>query len=301
MRVGLIDVDGKTQNLALMKLSAWHKAKGHNVSWYTPIEAAFEPFDIVYASKIFTFTPDYPYIPEHAILGGTGYGDPLQLPLDVEHIMPDYSLYKMDYSLGFTSRGCSNNCGFCIVPKKEGKIREHSTLSEFVQHRKVVLQDNNFLASPHAEDKLFEMIERKLIVDFNQGLDIRLLNEKFACLLARLNPPELRFAWDYVGIETTVRCGISLLKNAGFPINRHRISMYVLCNYGTNLKEDLHRVEVLRSLDVRPFVMVFNKAMAPRVLRELATWCNRPRYFYKYKRFNEWLTVRKQPLLEYSA
>lgn len=294
MRVGLIAVDGKYPNLALMKLSAWHKSQGHHVSIYTPVEAAIEPFDKVYASKIFTFTPDYAYMPEGAVLGGTGYGDPVQLPDEVEHMTPDYNLYGMDYSLGFTSRGCSRKCSFCVVPQKEGSIREHSTLSEFVRHRTVVLQDNNFLASPNAEDKLLEMIDKKLDVDFNQGLDIRLMNVRFADLLARLKPKKLRFAWDCVSLEGKFRKGIELLKNAGFRVNRHNVMTYVLCNYDTEFKEDMYRVQVLRSLDIAPFAMIYNKASAPRVMREFATWCNQPQQFNKHS-FNSFLVSRNQP------
>jgi len=296
VRVGLIAVDGKYPNLALMKLSAWHKAQGHHVDWYTPIEAAIEPFDKVYASKIFTFTPDYAYMPEGVELGGTGYNSAVQLPDEVEHMTPDYSLYGIDYSLGFTSRGCSRKCSFCVVPKKEGSIREHSQLSEFVRHRTVVLQDNNFLASRLSEDKLAEMIEKKLDVDFNQGLDIRLMNVRFADLLARLKPKKLRFAWDYVDMESEFRRGIDLLKSAGYRVDRHHVQTYVLCNYNTEFKEDMHRVQVLRSLDIAPFAMIYNKASAPRFMREFASWCNQPQQFNKHS-FNSFLVSRNQPVL----
>ena len=299
MRVGLIAVDGKYPNLALMKLSAWHKAQGHHVSLYTPVEAAIEPFDKVYASKIFTFTPDYAYMPEGAILGGTGYGDPVQLPDEVEHMTPDYSLYGIDYSLGFTSRGCSRKCSFCVVPQKEGSIREHSTLSEFVRHRTVFLQDNNFLASPKAEDKMLEMIEKKLDVDFNQGLDIRLMTARFADLLARLKPKKLRFAWDCVSLEGKFRKGIELLKNAGYRVNRHNVMTYVLCNYDTEFKQDMYRINILRSLDITPFVMVYNKKTAPRYLREFASWCNQPVLFHRYKKFDDFLLVRSKGTINF--
>lgn len=298
MRIGIIDVDSKEPNLALMKLSGFHKSHGHTVDFYSPVEAAMSPFDRVYASKVFTNTPDYPYMPDGAWKSGTGYGDPMQLPKEIEHCMPDYDLYKVDYSLGFTSRGCIRRCPFCIVPEKEGNIKEHSPLAEFVKHRKVVLLDNNFLASPKAEDKLLEMIDRKLVVDFNQGLDIRLMNDNFARLLTMLNPPKLRFAWDYVGMEYFFKNGIVMLKKAGYKVNRKRVQCYLLCNYNSTFNEDLYRVLVLRSMDISPFVMVYNKHAAPRYMRELSSWCNIPQQFNKHKTFNEWLTARKLPPME---
>jgi len=301
MRVGLIAVDSIKPNLALMKISAWHKAKGDSVCWYTPVGAAFEPFDKVYASKVFTFTPDYQYMPSNAICGGSGYDNNIDLATEIEHCAPDYDLYQMKYSLGFSSRGCSRSCGFCIVPEKEGMIREHSPLSEFVRHKKVELSDNNFLASPKAEEKLLEMIDQKLVVDFNQGLDIRLMTKRFAELIVKLNPPRLRFAWDHVGMESVVRAGVNLLKEAGYPIRRQRVSFYVLCNFKSEFTDDLYRVQVLRSLDISPFVMVYNKSKAIRHMRELASWCNHPSTFQKYKEFNEWLTIRKLPPWEVSV
>lgn len=296
MRIGLINVDSKLPNLALLKLSSWHKKQGHEVEIYTPIEAAINPFDTVYASKVFANTPDCPYLPEDVILGGTGYNDSV-LPDEIEHICPDYSLYDMSYSVGFTSRGCIRKCPFCIVPAKEGGIKEHSSLSEFVRHKEVKLLDNNFLASPLWRDKLNEMIDRKLKVDFNQGLDIRLITDENAELLTRLNPPFLRFAWDFVELEGQVRKGLETLKKAGFPIDKRRVNMYLLTNYNTTPEQDLYRIETLKAMNVLPYVMVYEKHKAHRLMRELQNWANQPHILFKYT-WPEYRVARKLPALE---
>ena len=130
MRIGLIDVDGHNfPNLALMKISAWHKAQGDEVEWYAPLFAD-EPFDKVYMSKVFTFTPDFEYAinAKKIIKGGTGYGLYEDLPAEIEYTFPDYSLYpKYPFAVGFLTRGCVRKCPWCIVPKKEGWIHAVNT------------------------------------------------------------------------------------------------------------------------------------------------------------------------------
>ena len=138
MKIGLCQVDGKMPNLALMKLSAWHKAEGDEVSWFSPLEA----FDRVYAAKVFDFSPDNAYLPPSAIKGGTGYNLTTNLPAEVEAEFPDYGLYPAcDYALGFTTRGCIRNCSFCVVPRKEGRLRVVGDLHDFwCGQRKAVLR-----------------------------------------------------------------------------------------------------------------------------------------------------------------
>jgi hypothetical protein len=184
---------------------------------------------------------------------------------------------KLNYSIGFTSRGCIRKCSFCIVPEKEGYIKEWSSLEEFVRHKKVILLDNNFLASTRWKFKLLEMIERNLIVDFNQGLDIRLIDEEKAALIVKLNPPYLRFAWDDVKDEAAVRKGISILKKEGFPIDRHRIGFYVLVGYNSTLEEDLHRANTLHGMDINTHVQLYKGSQ--KTAKILARWANRPWYW----------------------
>ena len=183
MRVALHDSDETNfPNLALMKLSAWHKAQGDEVSWFAPDKKL--RYDRVYSSKIFTFTPEQ-ILPSGAIKGGTGYGMSLNLPDEIEHICPDYQLYRhklmlkgrvnklFDCSMGFLTRGCPNDCPWCIVPKKEGGIRAHADIEEFCRHRHVILMDNNVLAHDHGIKQIEKISRLGLRVDFNQALDAR--------------------------------------------------------------------------------------------------------------------------------
>lgn len=203
MKIGLIDVDGHNfPNLALMKLSAWHKAHGDEVEWWW----GWSQYDRVYMSKVFdhTYTPDIPE-PLNAseiIKGGTGYGLDNRLPEEVEHMMPDYSIYPettKNTAYGFLTRGCPRGCHFCIVAEKEGRCsKKVSDLSEWWSgQKKIVLMDPNILACKDRMELLFQLIESRAWVDINQGLDCRLLNEDNIAAINRLKLKEVHFAWDY--------------------------------------------------------------------------------------------------------
>ena len=146
MQIGLHDADkNRFPNLALMKLSAWHKAKGDNVNWWIPMEK----YDRVYSSKVFTFTPEESMLPDDTIKGGTGYHIYNELPEEVDAIFPDYSIYPdVDYAIGFLTRGCIRNCPWCVVPRKEGDIRPCNTWQQIkrADSNKIVFMDNYVLA-----------------------------------------------------------------------------------------------------------------------------------------------------------
>lgn len=137
--IGLVDVDSKIPNLALMKISAYHKTLGDQVKMYDPL---FDKPDLMYASKVFDFTPDYAYLPTgcEVVKGGPGYDPAARLPFpDYDRIMPDYSLYGCDYALGRFTRGCPNSCPWCVVPKADGtEVRHVADLSDFWSGQKVV-------------------------------------------------------------------------------------------------------------------------------------------------------------------
>lgn len=189
--IGLVDVDGHDfPNLALMKLSAWHKSKGHSVGWAD----MFSHYDIVYKSKVFTWTSDDPlcYDADEIQCGGTGYRDYSRvLPDEVEHICPDYSLYGTDFALGFATRGCIRHCSFCIVHDKEGTIHDHADVREFLGDMdKVVLLDNNIVASRHGISQLEWLRDNGIPTDCNQGLDARILcKSEYLCNLIADIPP----------------------------------------------------------------------------------------------------------------
>lgn len=191
MRIGLVDVDGHNYpNLALMKISAWHKAQGDEVMFAD----LFHSYDIVYKSKVFSWTEDdqFSYDTKVMQFGGTGYGDYSKvLPDEVEHICPDYSLYGTDFALGFTTRGCIRHCPFCIVHDKEGMIHDHADVQEFLGNMgKVVLLDNNIVASRHGISQLEWLRDNGIPTDCNQGLDARILcKSEYLCNLIADIPP----------------------------------------------------------------------------------------------------------------
>ncbi len=259
MKVLLMDLDvtkvrRPSPNLALMKLSAYHKAKGDDVYLNFPLRQA----DITYASCVFTWnTKRRNEVPDGATIGGSGIDLKAELPPEVEHIMPDYSLYSgVDFSLGFTSRGCIRKCPWCIVPEKEGQIKPWARIYEFWdrRHRKITLLDNNLLAAPNWRLTMDDLIAEGLEVDFNQGLDIRLVNEDTVGYLKRVNTRQLRFAFDDIAYESAVRRGIELLLDNG--IRSRKLSFYVLVGFGED-DTALERMKLLQSLNVTVFPMIY--------------------------------------------
>ena len=194
MQIGLHDAEmehikGKIfPNYALMKISAWHKAQGDNVEWWNPLKN----YDVVYSSKIFDFTPENPYLPENTIRGGTGYSDislDQTLPPLIDEMYPDYSIYPAcDYAIGYITRGCPNNCRWCVVPSKEGEIKPYRSWRQLIRpdSKKLVLMDNNILASDFGIAQLEELTRQNYAIDLNQGMDARLVDDRVAKILAGL-------------------------------------------------------------------------------------------------------------------
>lgn len=283
MKVSCIQVDGKLPNLALMKLAAWHMAHGDEVSLEIDGTADKAYISVIWPQNRARALGIAKFFPNAEVeIGGSGFNYSMTLPDEVEHTMPAYDLWGIDYSLGFTSRGCIRNCAFCIVPKKEGGIRAHSPIEEFVHpdHSKVVLLDNNLLASPNWGDTLSELTARSCRVDINQGLDIRLVNEDNAAMLADLRyynsqftTRTLRFAFDSMEVEKDIRQGIGMLTDAGIP-SAH-LMVYVLVGFDTTFDQDMRRYQILwEDLGAYPFVMLYNNTRDP-TLRAFARWVNR--------------------------
>lgn len=287
MKTGLFDIDSKYHNLALMKLSAWHKQKGDEVEFYKPLWHS--TYDKIYCSKIFTkVSKNDNYRTDDMICGGSGIDIKEKLPEGIEHIRPDYPLYNLSYSLGFTTRGCHRGCGFCIVREKEGYIKEHAEVEEFLNPKSdiVVLLDNNFLALPSHIKKLQKYIDKGWIMDFNQGLDIRLINGENAKLLAEIKHyKRIHFAWDLMNYEKEFKKGLNILFKAG--IKPYRIMVFVLCGFNTTFEEDLYRFNELLSLEVDSFIMTYGNV--DRRTKEFARWVNKRLYkFCELEDFIRW-------------
>lgn len=255
-KIGLIDVDGHGfPNLALTKLSAWHKAQGDRVEFADPM---FGRYDRVYMSKVFTFTPDCSdYYPCEVVRAGTGYKDyTTVLPEEVEHICPDYSLYSVREAYGFLTRGCVNRCPWCVVPHKEGGIRPTSLIREFIgDRRQAVLLDNNVLTSDFGLEQIEEIVRLGIAIDFNQGLDARraAADPYILDLLARVKWMRyIRFACDRrAQLEPVTKCVEELGKRGVKP---YRIFVYVLIQ---EIDDALYCIEALRKLGVQPFAQPY--------------------------------------------
>lgn len=278
MRVGLCSVDGKREwsNIALMKLSSWHKSKGDIVEWFWPLLRW--QYDIIYASKIYTNTPDI-YFPAIVVKGGSGYDLKKKLSTEINNCFPDYSIYpENDYAIGFTTRGCNRKCLFCIVSEKEGKLQEVSLPKDFWSGQsKIILLDNNLTAASmqHFFRVCSQLKEMQVQVDFSQGLDLRLLQKEH---LENLKDVRLwkrfHFAWDNIRDEQKIRQGINLFKKYYHP---DKATVYVLIGFNTTPEEDIYRVEILRNLKVNPFVMPFDKKNSYQ--KSFARYVNRKAIF----------------------
>ena len=256
MKIGLIDVDGHNgfPNLALMRLSGYHKAKGDSVDWWS----GFEHYDRVYMSKVFTFTQDFDTVidADEVIQGGTGYKNYGSLPPEVETTYPDYSIYpNFKPAIGFLTRGCIRSCPWCIVPMKEGCIRPAATWKEIKRpdSNQIVFMDNNVLACDHGLQQIEELGNEKIWVDFNQGLDARLITYDIAKLLSRLHWIRfVRMSCDTAGMLPAVFDACNNMVNAG--ISKSRLWSYVLVK---DVKEAHKIVMTLDMWGVRPFAQPY--------------------------------------------
>lgn len=306
-RIGLIDVDGgKTfPNLALMKISAWHKAKGDDVSWYSPFDGHY---DDVYLSKVFSFTPDYDYVidADRIHRGGSGYAIELingkevfhserdiHLPDEVEHIYPDYSLYPElteDTAYGFLTRGCPRGCDFCIVERKEGRCsRKVADLKEFWNGQKnIVLCDPNILACKDWKDLLTQIRDTNATIDFNQGLDIRMMTEEKIELLNQIKIKQIHFAWDRYEDKDKILPKFKLFAEHSRMKNKREIIVYTIVNFNTTIEQDLERIYTLRDLGYWAYIMIYDKEHCKPIYKRLQRWVNNRFIFSSCERFEDY-------------
>ena len=301
-KIGLWTDSHNFPSLPLMKLSAYHKAMGDEVEMYIPINQ----YDLVYASKVFSFTDD---IDTDSVIqadevkrGGTGYCISVKngkevfdksknssLPREIEHIYPDYALYpQYKYAVGFLTRGCPRNCGFCVVGEKEGLCsKQAADLDEFWRGQKEIkLLDPNILACKDYESLLKQLAESKAKVDFTQGLDIRLTNPDNIELLNKIKVTMLHFAWDNPKQDLT-RYFRRFSEHTKIKSDRNK-AVYVLTNYNSTLEEDLYRIYTLRELGHSPYVMIYQKENAPKEIRHLQRWVNCRWIFRTVNKFEDY-------------
>ena len=266
MKILIINIDSKIPNLALKKIEKYHLDKGDEVMWDMPLFAHLS--DKIYVSCVFERNKDKcKEWEDRALIGGSGYDLITELPEEIENIKPRINL-------GFTSRGCIRNCKFCIVPQKEGKIRAVGDLLDLWdgKSKDIVLLDNNILALPeHFKLICKQARDNNIRLDFNQGLDFRLLNEDNLKELIKTKTSDYRFAFDNIKYFPRIKKAVELL-------NKYEIQAmwYVLVNFDSTFDEDMERINYINSNHQRAYVMRYNSDFADKQYIALARWVNSP-------------------------
>lgn len=308
--IGLIDVDGKIPNLALMKISTYYKDMGEKVEF---VQEGIQ-YEKIFASSIFTRSKEkcqklLNQYGDKIEIGGTGWDVKKNLIDEIETCKADYDLYSPEFianrirvigtkehklkkateivnaGIGFTSRGCVRKCPFCFVPVKEGSLKQDQEIQNIINPKSnvIVLHDNNLTADPNCIAKLHEINERKLVVDINQGCDVRLMNEDIAKALSEVKHlRSIHYAWDLMGYEKQVLEGI---KTLGKFIRPYRQMCFVLVGFNTTFEEDLYRFRMLSEMKIDPYVMIYNQIPDVR-LKHFARWVNSR--IYKVCSFDEY-------------
>lgn len=292
MNIALLDVDGHHYpNLALMKISRWHKSHGDHVEFY---DSMFGCYDKLYMAKVFTHTPDYVFSIANAkeiVRGGTGYDVYSCLPYEIDHTQPDYSLYgKMidkHTAYGFLTRGCINKCPWCVVPKKEGTIKPYMDVDDIAieGRNKLVLMDNNVLACDYGLEQIDKIAYRGYMVDFNQAMDARLVTDEVARLIARVRwHPFIRFGCD---THSQIEACVTAIERIDHYSGRHRQYLLYTMIYG-NILECYERISYWRQPKYVSYVRCQSQPMLnftkvhqdiPQWERDMARWSNRRELF----------------------
>ena len=319
--IGLIDFDGKIPNLALMKISTYYKSQGIPVELVKP----GRKYEKVYCSVLFSWNREkaarlqaiYPDIE----FGGTGWDINKTLSPEIETCRPDYDLYTVDdilprirggiatkaskirkaeeiinAGIGFTSRGCIRSCGFCVVPKKEGRLHHVAEIRDLLNSRSnvLILLDNNITADPDCIEKLHEIRDRGLVTDITQGIDVRLMTPEIAKALSEVKLlRSLHYAWDLMEFEDQVMRGIKILMQY-VPVWKHMC--FMLIGFNTSFEEDIYRFTKLTEMGVDPYIMPYNKQYKSEKLRHFTRWVNSR--IYKVCSFEEYEPWIKSQAIE---
>lgn len=289
MKIGLVDVDGHNfPNYALMKISAYHKNRGDQVEW---ADAMFGEYDRVYKSKVFTFSEDDTTDWQcETVCGGTGYDIKKRLPDEIDDMKPDYSLYNIyGISYGFLTRGCCNKCKWCVVPIKEGLVRPYRDIDEVADgNKKVILMDNNILASDYGIDQLIKIADKGYRVDFNQGLDSRLITDDIADILGRIK-------WiKYIRLACDQKSQIPYILKAHELLEKHGYTKGIFCYFLISDWDDaIYRLKALRKYKwfsphgqpYRDFNNPYQKI--PQWQKDMARWMDR-KWIYRECDFKDY-------------
>lgn len=302
MKIGLIDVDGHHfPNLALMRISAYHKSMGDNVEWWW----GWGHYDIVYMSKVFSSTYsqdiDEPLNADVVIKGGTGYAislvngkevydkskDP-DLPPEIERMTPDYSIYpQYDFAYSMTTRGCPRGCPFCHVAAKEGRCSHKvADVSDFYAGQKhIEVLDPNITACKDKHELFRQYIETGASITFNQGIDIRMITDEDIELLNKMRLKDIHFARDNPNDNLAPKFKMWAEK---FRRNSNLGMVYCLTNFNSTMEQNLHRIYTLRDMGFDPYVMVYDKPHAPKEIKRLQRWCNNKVIFKSCPKFEDY-------------
>lgn len=289
MNIGIINGDKSTfPNLALMKISAYHKGRGDNVE----LANIFGKYDKCYCSRVFSFSTenndliDY-FLPD---CGGTGFSLTKKLPDEIEQCKKlDYSLYpNCNFSIQLFSRGCVNKCSFCVVPKKEGSIYPIEPMELNPRGEYIEVYDNNFFQNPEYLNAIRYLTKVGQPVKMN-GIDIRTITEENCHYLNQLKIKDsIYFAWDFIQDEKKVIDGILKIKQ---KIKLYKLKCYVLCGFNSTINEDLYRIYKLIELGIEPYAMAYlgkeNKFRANFLMKDLQRWCNN-KYLIKSCKFENY-------------
>lgn len=319
----LIDFDGRLPNQALRKISAYHKARGDQVY----LNKCLKTPDKVYVSVLFAWNKEKAvgikkvFPKSEVIYGGTGWDLNIKLPAEMEAMAPDYELYapqdvyerlrgagskenkwKKAAELtsahqGRTTWGCPRRCPFCIVPAKEGKLRQAYEIKEIVDSSSssniLTLLDANFVADPYAIDKLIEIRQRGLKLNLTQGIDARIIARRPEVGMELAKTARYHFhyvAWDQMESEQEALTGIQTLLDCGMP--HSRLSCFMLTGYNTTFEEDMYRVMKLKESKIAPYVMLYNHQGDQRD-HAFARWVNgRFHKVVAWDEFRDWVRVR---------
>lgn len=293
-------------NVALGKVVQWHVILGDEVEWAQPVDLfCTTHYDVIYASKVFNFSPDVDYRQysyDHLEKGGTGYDIQKRLPDEIDRLQPLYDIFPdvdKHTAYGKLTQGCPNKCFWCVVSKKEGAIRPYMDIEEIaIEGRKnVVLMDNNILAAgDYAKEQLQKFIDLGLRVDFNQALDARLVTPKYAELLGKIRwiDGRIRFGCDTHAQIKSCEHAMQLINAAGFTGEYFLYTMiggkngvqecYDRIHYWWLCTQSFKKTKYGRAVycHAQPYRNPINpNNNIPQWQKDMAHWCNKRQIFWE--------------------